>query len=568
MGHISRECRSSARCQKCHKKHHTSICDSSFSQNQQENSPSSTGSGQNPRMSSSQPTQPTSALVSHNQQVVFLQTACAVIHLPGVLNTCLRIRLVLDGGSQRSYLSKRARNALKLQPTRSQSLSIATFGSNRSNTKVCPVVEVGLQLRGYPSMMLSVYVVPTICEPLASQPVAACVKQYPHLRGLELADCSSTDPSMPIDMLIGSDYYWELVTGSICRGANGPTAIHTKLGWVLSGPSSHDVRSNCAVNLTVTHVLHTGTTEPLQELNEQLRAFWELEALGIQGEESTLHNQFEKVVRFVNERYQVPLPWKEYHNPLPDNYQLCVTRLKGLLHQLRQDPAILKEYDGIIRDQLEKGIIEAVSTDEQLSGTLHYLPHHAVVRQDKSTTKVRIVYDALAKSASNNPSLNECLHKGPKFNQLIFDLLVQFRSYEVALTADLEKAFLMVAVDEADRDALRYIWVDEARKEQPNLKIYRFARVVFGVSASPFLLNATIRFHLERNLNTNKTVVNRLLHSTYVDDIVSGANTKEEAFNLYAVAKAIFLKGGFNLRKFLTNSKNLQRQINQQEKLK
>ena len=126
----------------------------------------------------------------------------------------------------------------------------------------------------------------------------------------------------------------------------------------------------------------------------------------------------------------------------------------------------------------------------------------------------------------------------------------------------------MVAVDEADRDALRYIWVDGARKEQPNLKIYRFARVVFGVSASPFLLNATIRFHLERNLNTNKTVIDRLLHSTYVDDIVSGANTKEEAFNLYAVAKAIFLKGGFNLRKFLTNSKNLQRQINQQEKLK
>ena len=87
--------------------------------------------------------------------------------------------------------------------------------TNRSSTKVCPVVEVGLQLRGYPAMMLSVYVVPTICEPLVSQPIAACVKQHPHLMRLELADCSSTDSSMPIDMLIGSDYYWELVTGSI-----------------------------------------------------------------------------------------------------------------------------------------------------------------------------------------------------------------------------------------------------------------------------------------------------------------------------------------------------------------
>ena len=344
---------------------------------------------------------------------------------------------------------------------------------------------------------------------------------------------------MPIDMLIGSDYYWELVTESICRGASGPMAIHTQ-SWVGYCQVHHPMMCMTIVllNLNVTHVLHTGTTESLHDLKEQLQAFWELEALGIQGEEGTLYNQYEKVVRFDSGRYKVPLPWKEYHDPLPDNYQLYVTRLKELLHWLRQDPVILKEYDGIIKDQLEKGIIEAVSVEEPSKRTVHYLPHHAVVRQDKSTTKVQIVNDALAKSASNKPSLNECLlHKDPKFNQLIFDLLVQFRSYRVALTADLEKAFLMVTIDEADRDALRFIWVDE--KEQPNLKIYRFARVVFGVSASPFLLNATIRFHLEKHLDTNKTVIDHLLHSTYVDDIVSGANTEEEAFNLYAVAKAV-----------------------------
>ena len=277
---------------------HTSICDSNLSQNQHLNSPYSTESGQNSQPPTSQPIQRTSALCSHNQQVVFLQTASAVIQRPGESRTCLRIRLILDGGSQRSYLSERAQNVLKLEPTGNQSLSIATFGSNKSNTKVCPIVDVGLHLRGYPSMMLSVYVVPTICEPLVSQPIAACVKQHPHLLGLELADCSSTDSSMPIDMLIGSDYYWELVTGSTCRGASGPMAIHTKLGWVLSGPSSNNVYDNCAVNLTVTHVLHTGTTESLHDLEDQLRAFWELEALGIQGEEGTLCNQFEKVVRF------------------------------------------------------------------------------------------------------------------------------------------------------------------------------------------------------------------------------------------------------------------------------
>ena len=128
------------------------------------------------------------------------------------------------------------------------------------------------------------------------QPIAACVKQHPHLLELELADCSSIDSSMPID--IGNWF-----TGSICRGASGPTAIHTKLGWVLSGPPSNDLHGNCAVNLTVTHVLHTGTTESLHELDEQLRAFWELESLDIQGKESTLSNRFEKVIRFVSGRY-------------------------------------------------------------------------------------------------------------------------------------------------------------------------------------------------------------------------------------------------------------------------
>ena len=138
---------------------------------------------------------------------------------------------------------------------------------------------------------------------------------------------------------------------------------------------------------------------------------------------------------------KVSLPWKEFHEPLPDNYQLSLKRLQGLLCRLRQDPAILKEYDRTIKDQLEKGIIETVQVGEPTSDRVHYLPHHAVVRRDKTTTKLRVVYDASAKS--DGPSLNECLHKGPRFNQLILDLLLRFRSYRIALTADVEKAFLI-----------------------------------------------------------------------------------------------------------------------------
>lgn len=142
------------------------------------------------------------------------------------------------------------------------------------------------------------------------------------------------------------------------------------------------------------------------------------------------------------------------------------------------------------------------------------------------------MYDTSAKSV-NGSSLNNCLLKGPKFNQLIFDLLVRFQSYKIALAADLEMAILMVSVDEVDCDLLRFIWVDDTSKDPPDLIVYRFTCIVFGVSSSPFLLNAMIRFHLEKCLETNGSLVQQLLHSVYVDDIISGGHTEDEAFSLY-----------------------------------
>ena len=126
----------------------------------------------------------------------------------------------------------------------------------------------------------------------------------------------------------------------------------------------------------------------------------------------------------------------------------------------------------------------------------------------------------------------------------------------------------MVSVEEADRDVLRFIWVDDISKDLPDLRVYRFTRVVFGVSASPFLLNATIRFHLEKYLDTDENLVRRLLCSTYVDDIIAGGHTEDEAFDLFAKSKRVFGEGGFNLRKFRTNSRSLQERIDLKENVR
>ncbi len=221
-------------------------------------------------------------------------------------------------------------------------------------------------------------------------------------------------------------------------------------------------------------------------LDDCLKRFWDLDSLGIVKETS----KFVQKITFNGHRYEVCLPWKECHPPLPDHRELSRKRLMSLLKRLRQTSQLLTEYSTIIQDQLDKGIIELVSQPSlslSNSDRVHYLPHHGVVRQDKSTSKLRIVYDASAKSTG--PSLNECLYTGPKFGQSIFDIILRYRLQLVALAGDIEKAFLM---HERDRDSLRFLWVADPCQEPPEIITLRITRVVFGVSSSPFLLNATV----------------------------------------------------------------------------
>jgi len=178
------------------------------------------------------------------------------------------------------------------------------------------------------------------------------------------------------------------------------------------------------------------------------------------------------------------------------------------------------------------------------------LPHHPVVREDKLTTKV---YDALAKTSG--PLLNECLYAGSKFDQRILDILLRFRLYETALAADIENAFLMISVAPKDKDVLRFLWIHDIGKKSQEVVKMRFARVVFGVSSSPFLLNATIKHHVEQCKDCEPEFVDMFTRSIYVDD----ACDDDGEFDLYRKAKKILPDGRFNLRKFMSNSQDLER---------
>ena len=279
---------------------------------------------------------------------------------------------------------------------------------------------------------------------------------------------------------MGSDQYWGITTGEIVKIQNGPTALDTQLGWVLSGPIAIDKCSESQTTL-VTHVLRVDSKSETKALDKNLRAFWDIESLGILEREDVVQTKFERHVSFGDGYYTVSLPWRDHCLSLPSNYELCVHRLNGLLRRLKRSPELLEQYNNIILEQLALGIVVPVNNlNEEPSTRLHYLPHHAVVRQDKATIKLRIIYDVSAKS--EGPSLNECLHIGPSLNQKIFDILLRFRLHAIALIADIEKAFLMVRVAQEDQDVLRFLWISSIHDEKPEIREFKFTRVVFGVA--------------------------------------------------------------------------------------
>ena len=198
------------------------------------------------------------------------------------------------------------------------------------------------------------------------------------------------------------------------------------------------------------------------ELANSLNRFWDIESAGIT-ETSSKVNEDEQFLRFIKfdkdeGRYEVDLPWREQTCKQSDNFDLCVTRLNCLKARLKKDEKLLQEYDSIFKAQLEAGIIELVPKDEEDFEGAHFLPHHGVLREDRETTKLRIVSYGSERADKNQYSLTDCLEKGPNLTPPIFEVLVKFRSYPVGLTADIGKAFHQISVNQAERDQLRFLW--------------------------------------------------------------------------------------------------------------
>ena len=418
---------------------------------------------------------------------------------------------------------------------------------------------------------ISALTFPVICSPLP----AKVSTSYAHLDGLELADepCSS---GSSIDLLIGSDYYWNFVTGETKRGEESPIAVNSKLGWLLSGPINGTVDRSCITHSNLIIDCQNPLFQPSQYdiLANTLKSFWETESIGISelsANEDVRNESFEINVKRNGGRYEVKLPWKEDCLPSSNGYQLCESCLQSLHHKLRREPSLLSEYNIIIQDQLKNGIVEEVPAEDlkndNNASRSHYLPHLAVVRKDRETTKVRVVYNGSAKASMKERSLSDCIETGRNHLPHVFNMIANFRKNIVGLTADIENAFLMVGIQDDQRDFLRFLWFDDPSLDNPKIIRLKFTRLVFGLRPLPAILGATILHHLKLYRQSDPEMVELLEQSFYVDDLLTGECNDEKAPFVYHRAKKLMAEGGFNLRKWKTNSRELQRAIAKSESM-
>eukprot|EP00794_Sanderia_malayensis_P006668 gene6668-biopygen5443 len=534
--HSLRECMSKNVCYHCRSKHHSSIC----------------------------PTLATTTEASNNitDEIKHIRNgpvAYQTVKAEVGNEVC---RILLDSGSGKSYISREHGRKLKLKPCRKESRVIGTV--NGEMEVHCPIYKLEVNGIGQAKGKFTTEFAELDLFMLSSVPNIHPDLQrmkYPHLKGIWFSDVSS-DKDLQIHAILGVKDYAHIKTGRIIKGdRNEPIAEETTLGWTLMGGVQDDDQRTS--NRSITNVM----VEKPSSIAEDFKKLYDVDILGIKDGSEDVYEEFQDNITKLNDgRYSVKLPWKKGQYYLPSNKQLCEIRLKNLIKKLKNDQETFNAYDEVMKNQIRDGIVEFIP--EQPDGKrISYLPHNCVIRKEAETTKLRIVYDASAKQHKYNKSLNDCLHTGPPLQPMLYDILLRFRMYPVAIIGDIEKAFLQIEVDKADRDAMRFLWLKDIRQEPPEIQELRFTRVIFGSGPSPFLLGATIREHLESYRVADPEFVALVLRSLFVDDFVSGGKNTEEVKQLKSKLIERFNEGHFNMRKWKSSDATLRETENKNKKV-
>ena len=573
QGHKTNDCTLSKECYYCHQanNHHRSLCPQEFSTTREFIKESAHLVEEVPQNHETNITE--NVLLSSGESVL-MQTAKTKVNNP-INNKQQTVRILLDTGSQRTYITESLAKSLNLKLREHREITLVTFGSMKPQKIKSPATTVDITLKNGHTLQIDANVVPNIAGDIYRGPihVASLHQGERFLKQFDLADTLPCQrESATIDILVGNDYYLDLILSRKVEVQQGLYLLESKLGWLLSGRTSESRFENQESSMLVlTHgndiqretKMFTSADIHLP-VKPSLEDFWNLETIGITDSPLDLQDKealktFHKTLRYEGGRYHVSWPWKDEITCLPENRQLAFGRLKSLIHKLRNNPELVKQYDSIIQDQLDRGVIEKVQP-EPTEDMKHYIPHHPVINLSKPTTKVRVVYDASAKAKQDNKSLNECLYRGPVMLQDLTGILLRFRLNKVAMVADIEKAFLQIGLNDNAKNVTRFFWLKDSTilNTDNNTQIFRFCRVPFGVISSPFLLAATLDFHLK---NSRSEAAEKIRENIYVDNVITGTTSTQNATQFYRDSKQIMSKAGMNLRDWASNDRDVLHKI-------
>ncbi|XP_036329665.1 uncharacterized protein LOC118741797 [Rhagoletis pomonella] len=483
------------------------------------------------------------SLHTDNDSKILLPTAIVAVEHEGEL---FQLRTLIDQGSQRTFISSKVQKWLKL-PFEHSKFEISDMGGHvvQSSSKLCPLTLVA------PKTMQRIntqaIVLPQLTRHMPTFTISR--ENWQQFKILELADPSCHIPAQT-DMVIGSDILPQILLEGIQNICDTILAQKTIFGWILSGPITENVVSFS------TQVEECSNAT----LSSQLRKFWEEEEIPqppqISPEDQACeHIYATTTTRAPNGRYIVRLPFKEEFPKklsLGHSWSAALQQFFSMERSLQKKGDLGTMYNNVLQEYLDLGHMEHTKPCEIVANGKYfsfYLPHHAVVKPDKVTTKVRVVFNA-SKTSGSGKSLNDVLHTGPTLQPDLMLLILQWRMHRFVFNGDIEKMYRQILIHEDDKDFQRILFRTSADSPVTD---YNLKTVTFGVNCAPYLAIRTLHQLADDTIATFPLAATILKTETYVDDILSGSHDIDNATeSLLQVIKAL-KSAGFILKKLTAN---------------
>ncbi|XP_039309090.1 uncharacterized protein LOC105201565 [Solenopsis invicta] len=461
------------------------------------------------------------------------------------------VRVLLDSGSEANFITHNICNRLNLKRNATSEI---VSGINDATCQVRQVTNVTIKSK-HSNFQVNAqcFIVPKISSALPSKEIDKNALNIPC--NLRLAD-SEFSKRHSIDLLIGAEFFFDLLeNGKIELCQSKLFLQNTKLGWVIAGSMPSNERKDTN-NVQMINIFHCSLAED-ENLDKTIKQFWEIENYANctkskwSNEEARCEQIYkDTTTRDDHGRFVVSLPFKSEDTTIGETRNTALKRLNQIERRFKNDKLYYERYLQFMREYYElqhMSLVESFNVND--NKRVVYLPHHGVVKETSSTTKLRVVFNASSKGSTGR-SLNDILMTGPILQDNLIPILLRFRFYNIAVTGDLEKMYRQVSVRDCDRDYQRILWrfsMDEPIKE------YRLNTVTYGQASASYLAIRSVRQLAEEYEGSFPLAAKCVLNDMYVDDIIGGAQTIDEAKELQRQLIELMSKGCFKVHKWHSN---------------